>query len=187
MGNPDKERFPGRESRAHDPSTKDRVVCEDRYVRIGTRGADRDALGRTPARDISKNAVCETLASTTSREAECEASLRESVEETRPRFRGGCETVGLAWWVVGAILRHAYFRNTVRDNEDGRTSIRPENRIKGLLDEGGGILRFVDACDSLAVRKTRSLKVRSMRITDRRYISGPVFKGKLCAGDILFL
>lgn len=60
MGNPDKERFPGRDSRAHDPSTKDRVVCEDLYVRIGTRGAGRAELRRT-ARDTSKNAVCETL------------------------------------------------------------------------------------------------------------------------------
>lgn len=49
MGNPDERDSPALDSRAHDPSTKDRVVCEDLYVRIGTRGVDRDTPGRTPS------------------------------------------------------------------------------------------------------------------------------------------
>lgn len=141
-----------RDSRAHNPSTKPnhRVVCEDLYVRtIGTR---RTKLRRT-ARDMSKNAVCETLFFVVYDNVAIsrEIDLR-SVSENRPKKRPAAQkrvwdTDGLAWR-VGVILRRAYFRNTVRDNENGRTSIRAENRIKGLLD---GRASFV-----LQTRVTRS-------------------------------
>lgn len=50
---------------------------------------------------------------------------------------------------------------------------------------GGASFVLQTACDSIAVRKTRSLKVCSMRVIDRH--SGPVFKGKLYENNILFL
>ncbi|EGI70131.1 hypothetical protein G5I_00888 [Acromyrmex echinatior] len=97
MGNPDKERLSGFKHATHvrmilRSQAKNRV-CEDLYVRIGTRGADRDAP--EPAED-AKNSISfeihtskdtvenvyETFLQSRSRERSTSKRLRGSAEET---------------------------------------------------------------------------------------------------------
>lgn len=125
-------------------------------VRIGARGADRDAPEdrgwefRQFSRNIRDRRTPRSFTSCTQR-GRTYRGITEDRSKKRLLLGRGCGeertcTAGQPRY------RRAYFRNTVRDSARTDANWTGKNRIAGLLYQN--ILRFADACDPLAMRKS---------------------------------